>query len=85
MIMFSITSKSVNVVSQLGELGLESFSLSDTQNEVSGFLIRQRKTLNDLPMVEDSLREGLSLSVSSKHTSETEGFRNRQVRFDLNK
>lgn len=65
-------SHSVDVVSKIGDVFLESLSLSDAHNEGLGFLIGERKSLDQSPMAEHTLREGLSLGVSSKHTGETE-------------
>lgn len=62
----------VDVVVEVGEFLLKSFSLSDTQNQILGLGISERKTFDLLPMVEDALREGLSLGVSTQHTGETE-------------
>ena len=67
-----LTSKFVNVVNNFGDLGLESFSLSDAEDQLSGLGVDERKTFNVLPVVEDTLGEGFSLGVSSEHTSETE-------------
>ena len=79
------TSKPVNVVSNFGNLGFKSFSLSDAKNQISSLSVNKRETFNVLPVVEHTLREGFSLGVSSEHTSETERFRDGQVSFDLNK
>ena len=65
-------SHSVDVVSKIGNVLLESLSLSDAHDEGLGFLVSQRKSLDQSPMAEHTLREGLSLGVSSKHTGETE-------------
>lgn len=65
-------SHSVDVVSKIGDDILESLSLSDAHNQGPGFLVGERKSLDQSPMAEHTLREGLSLGVSSKHTGETE-------------
>ena len=76
-------SHSVHVVGDIGENILESLSLSDDHNQGSGFLISKRQSLDQIPMAEHTLREGLSLSVSSKHTGETERLRDWQECFHL--
>jgi len=80
-----LTSHSVNVIGNFGNLRLKSFSLSDSKNQLSGLDVSEGEALDDLPMVEDALGEGLSLGVSSEHASETERFRDRKECFDLNK
>ena len=73
----------VDVVGNVGHFVLESLSLSDGEHEVLGLLIGEGKTLDELPMVEDALRESLSLGVSSEHAGEAEGFGDGQESFNL--
>jgi hypothetical protein len=80
-----LTSKFVYVVDNFGKLGFKSFSLSDGEDQLSCLGISERETFDVLPMVEYTLREGFSLGVSSEHTGETEGFRDGQEGFYLNK
>lgn len=73
----------IDVVSEIGELVLETLSLSDAQDQILSLGVGEGQTLDGLPMVEDALGEGLSLGVSSKHAGETEGFRDGQEGFNL--
>jgi hypothetical protein len=66
------TSHLVKIVVDIGNTLLESLSLSDGQNQVLGFLVLKRQSLDELPMVEHTLREGFSLGKSSKVAGETE-------------
>lgn len=62
----------IHVVVKLRELLLKTFSLSDTNNELTGFGILVRETLDDAPVVEHVLGESFTLSISSKSSCETE-------------
>lgn len=63
-----------------GDSYLHTFSISDFSNKSgdlgSGFIDITRK---NLPMTENTLRESLSLSTSSKESSESERFSHRQI------
>ena len=74
----------VHVVFGVGDFFLESFSLSDADNEFGGLGILEGKVLDHGPMVEHALWESFSLCVSSESSGETEGFGDWQIGFQLN-
>ena len=73
----------IHVVGYVWDDFFKSFSLSDANNKLLGFLVFQRHALDDCPMVKHVLGESLSLSVSSKGSSEAKGFRHWQISFNL--
>ena len=73
----------VLVIFNFGKLVLESFSLSNGKNQIKSFLVFKRQSLNNLPMVEHTLRESFSLGVSSEFSSESERFSDGEESFNL--
>lgn len=71
------------IVIELGEFFLKTFSLSDSDDKVSGFLVFVGETLDQVPMVENVLRESFSLGKTSKETGEAERFSDGEISFDL--
>ena len=65
-------SKLIHVVFEEWHFFLESLSLSDGKDEFLGLLVNKWQSLDDFPMIEHTLWEGLSLGVTSEHTGETE-------------
>lgn len=65
-------SELIHVVFEEWHFFLDSLSLSDGKDEFLSLLVNKWQSLDDFPMVEHTLREGLSLSVTSEHTGETE-------------
>ena len=53
-------------------LFFETLTLSDAQHQFSGLVVLIRKARNAIPMVEEVLRESLTLGVLSEYTREAE-------------
>lgn len=62
----------VLVIIKLREFLLETFSLTNSNNEFCSLSIFIRESLDDAPVVKNVLGESLSLGVSSKCSSKTE-------------
>lgn len=73
----------IEVVVKVGHLVLKTLSLSDAEHQSLGLFVSEGKTLDLLPMVEDTLREGLALGVAAEHAGEAEGLRDGQESLDL--
>ena len=73
----------IHVIVDVWDGFLESFSLPDADDKFLSLGIFKRETLDDCPVIEHILGEGLSLSISSKSSGEAEGFRDWQISFDL--
>jgi len=77
-----VESKFVNIVNNLGQLHLQSFSLSYAQHQLACLCFSQWESLDDLPVVKHTLRESLALGIASEHTCEAERFRDWEKSFD---
>jgi hypothetical protein len=76
--------KFVDVKVESGDFEFQTLPLSRSEDDLRGLAVGfQRITLEDLPMVEDALREGLARCVGAEIGSETERFIDGQVSFDV--
>jgi hypothetical protein len=75
----------VVVVADIRHLDLDTLALTHISDDLTGqgSVVKRRATLENLPMVEDQLREGLTSSVGAEIGGETEGLVDGQVSLDV--